>query len=171
MFYKKENKIFLSPPKKWVKRKKNHRAPLVKCTKSYYIYGPWVANWCLSREGRMRIGFKVLIFSVPQHQMQPSGRCRDRKTDRALKGRFWCLALCLSVPWGPSSVGSKEVSGSSRPSVNRTPREAPGKRAESKYFPDSPAEWSPEGLGKGCGPAGVCGLHWISSPWIRRWDL
>lgn len=39
----------------------------------------------------MRIGFKVLIFSVPQHQMQPSGRCRDRKTDRALKACRDCL--------------------------------------------------------------------------------
>ena len=144
LFKEGEQKMCLSALK-MSERKENHRALLVKWRKSYCILT--LSVWCLSRDGRLRFGLQVLIFSVSQQHMDLRRRSRSRKRSGALKGEFCHSAVC--APDVSPHVSSRrahclcfwEDQGKAFPLGNRTHPPPPGRllerRAEPRHYAGS----------------------------------
>lgn len=141
LFKEGEQKMCLSALK-MSERKENHRALLVKWRKSYYILT--LSVWCLSRDGRLRFGLQVLIFSVSQHHTDLRRRSRSRKRSGALKGEFCHSAVCapdvsphVSSPEGPVPLLLRRpVEGLSLGKQN-PPGRLLERRAEPRHYPGS----------------------------------
>ena len=156
LFKERKQKIFLSALK-MSKRKENHRALLVKWRKSYYILT--LSVWCLSRDGRLRFGSQVLIFSLSIEWIWEgeAGVGREAELWKVSSAIQLCVPRMLPPMYPARRAQSLWFWGNQWkvfPLGNRTPQGGFWKGEQNPDTTQIPCtEWSCEGPGYNCGPA------------------